>query len=240
MFENAFEILSGSSTHDMKRADGAAFLRTAKIIYGFKEIGYLGLNLPNMSKGPYYVHLACSDRVVDQHGTRTPIACDDMTDEVVKRLIGNPNRPTLHRDESESECLSQAKPNSPSQAVHVIRLRTCFGETAFFGWIADQGSPQVAMTASAHKECLALANYFHGHMLRVNGNDAEQQLLVSARELDCLSWAAAGKTAWEASRILGISERTVRFHLNAAREKMSCATTTQAVAIAVAQRLITI
>ena len=39
---------------------------------------------------------------------------------------------------------------------------------------------------------------------------------MSARELDCLKWTAAGKTAWEASVILGISEQTVRFHLNTA------------------------
>jgi DNA-binding CsgD family transcriptional regulator len=65
-----------------------------------------------------------------------------------------------------------------------------------------------------------------------------QAVLVSARELDCLKWVAAGKTAWEASVILGISERTVRFHLNAAREKLDCLTTTQAVAKAVSQQLI--
>jgi DNA-binding CsgD family transcriptional regulator len=61
---------------------------------------------------------------------------------------------------------------------------------------------------------------------------------VSARELDCLKWTAAGKTALEASIILGISERTVRFHLNAAREKLGCVTTTQAVAKAIVNQLI--
>ncbi len=83
-----------------------------------------------------------------------------------------------------------------------------------------------------------LASYFHQHILRIYGNDAENQILVSARELDCLKRVAAGKTAWEASVILGISERTVRFHLNAAREKLNCLTTTQAVAKAVSQQLI--
>jgi DNA-binding CsgD family transcriptional regulator len=39
---------------------------------------------------------------------------------------------------------------------------------------------------------------------------------------------------------LGISERTVRFHLNSAREKLNCTTTTQAVAKAVAQQLIAV
>ena len=67
-----------------------------------------------------------------------------------------------------------------------------------------------------------------------------KELLISARELDCLKWTAAGKTALEASIILGISERTVRFHLNAAREKLDCVTTTQAVAKAIANQLIEI
>ena len=61
-----------------------------------------------------------------------------------------------------------------------------------------------------------LANYFHSHVLRINGHNSEHGILMSARELDCLKWTAAGKTAWEASVILGISERTVRFHLNTA------------------------
>jgi DNA-binding CsgD family transcriptional regulator len=90
------------------------------------------------------------------------------------------------------------------------------------------------------REARILANYFHCHILRLNGVDSERGLLVSARELDCLKWTAAGKTAWEASVILGISERTVRFHLNAVREKLNCATTTQAVAKAIANQLIEI
>jgi DNA-binding CsgD family transcriptional regulator len=88
------------------------------------------------------------------------------------------------------------------------------------------------------RELRVLANYFHNHVLRINGHDSDDELLISARELDCLKWTAAGKTAWEASVILGISERTVRYHLNAAREKLECATTIQAVAKAVANQLI--
>jgi DNA-binding CsgD family transcriptional regulator len=78
------------------------------------------------------------------------------------------------------------------------------------------------------------------HLLCGDSVGPSDALIVSSRELDCLKWVAAGKSAWEASVILGISERTVRFHLNSAREKLDCATTTQAVAKAVAQQLIAI
>lgn len=80
----------------------------------------------------------------------------------------------------------------------------------------------------------------YSHMLRRSGVNSSGDLVISARELDCLTWVAAGKSAWEASVILGISERTVRFHLNSAREKLNCTTTTQAVAKVVAQKLIAV
>ena len=36
---------------------------------------------------------------------------------------------------------------------------------------------------------------------------------LTARERECLLWAAQGKTSWEIGRILGIAERTVNFHI---------------------------
>jgi DNA-binding CsgD family transcriptional regulator len=74
-----------------------------------------------------------------------------------------------------------------------------------------------------------------------NGIDWQEKKAEITREIGS-STASNGprreKTVWEASVILGISERTVRFHLNAAREKLDCATTTQAVAKAITQHLI--
>lgn len=42
---------------------------------------------------------------------------------------------------------------------------------------------------------------------------------LTARELDCLKWVAAGKTTWEISRILNISEAGVNFHICNLRNK---------------------
>ena len=36
---------------------------------------------------------------------------------------------------------------------------------------------------------------------------------LTSREKECLHWASAGKTSWEISKILHISERTVNFHI---------------------------
>ncbi len=44
--------------------------------------------------------------------------------------------------------------------------------------------------------------------------------MLSTRELTCLEWAAAGKTSWEMGIILGLSERTVNFHIRNACGKL--------------------
>ena len=45
-------------------------------------------------------------------------------------------------------------------------------------------------------------------------------LPLSPRQAQCLRWAAIGKTSWETSRILGLSESTVNFHLRNACERL--------------------
>ena len=42
---------------------------------------------------------------------------------------------------------------------------------------------------------------------------------LTVRELDCLRWMAVGKTTWEISRILSISESGVNFHISNLRNK---------------------
>jgi DNA-binding response OmpR family regulator len=48
------------------------------------------------------------------------------------------------------------------------------------------------------------------------------------REVETLTWAARGKTFAEIGTILGLSKRTVEFHLENARRKLGVATRTQA------------
>jgi len=44
---------------------------------------------------------------------------------------------------------------------------------------------------------------------------------LSGRELQCLEWVSLGKTSWETASILGVSERTVNFHLRNACRKLN-------------------
>lgn len=56
---------------------------------------------------------------------------------------------------------------------------------------------------------------------------------LTARERECLRWAALGKTTWEISRVVDISEHTARFHLRNACTKLSARNRQQAITKAI-------
>jgi len=61
---------------------------------------------------------------------------------------------------------------------------------------------------------------------------------LGERELETLTWAARGKTFAEIGQILGLSRRTVEFHLDNARRKLGVPTRTQALIKAAIGQLI--
>lgn len=64
---------------------------------------------------------------------------------------------------------------------------------------------------------------------------ARQALRVdlTRREIECLQWAAVGKSEWEISQILGISEHTSEKHLLNAKAKLGASNRAHAVAEAI-------
>src|SRR5690606_24626965 len=61
---------------------------------------------------------------------------------------------------------------------------------------------------------------------------------LSSREVACLHWSSLGKTSWETGLILGVTERTVNFHIGNACHKLGVNNRGAAIAIAVRQRLL--
>lgn len=61
---------------------------------------------------------------------------------------------------------------------------------------------------------------------------------LSEREVEVLRWSAIGKTSWDISMILSISERTVHFHLQQAARKLKVSGRRAACARAVALGLV--
>jgi LuxR family quorum sensing-dependent transcriptional regulator len=96
--------------------------------------------------------------------------------------------------------------------------------------LADDGSRVLPLVT-----CFAL-----GRLLRLRAcRENAAEIGLTPRERECLAWAANGKTQWEISVILGISESTAEKHLMHARAKLGATTRAQAIAEALRLRLIT-
>jgi LuxR family quorum-sensing system transcriptional regulator SolR len=86
--------------------------------------------------------------------------------------------------------------------------------------------------AETEMKLVWLSNIVHGLI----GSVEMQRLMpvsdgeLTTRESEVLRWSAAGKTADEIGKILGISERTVTFHITSSLTKLHVTNKTQAVA----------
>ena len=63
---------------------------------------------------------------------------------------------------------------------------------------------------------------------------------LTIREVEVLTWAALGKSAWEIGEILSIAKRTVDEHAQTATRKLGAVNRTHAVALAIRDRIISI
>jgi DNA-binding CsgD family transcriptional regulator len=61
---------------------------------------------------------------------------------------------------------------------------------------------------------------------------------LTARQLECLRWAAAGKSSADIGAIVGLSPRTVDDHLAAACRRLGVRTRVQAVVLSLHHQLI--
>jgi DNA-binding CsgD family transcriptional regulator len=79
-----------------------------------------------------------------------------------------------------------------------------------------------------------------GVELQEEGQDESSDSFLSSRQIECLSWAAEGKSDWEIGAIIGISENTVHRHIEKAKAILGVRTRMQAVIAAWRRRWLNI
>ncbi len=85
---------------------------------------------------------------------------------------------------------------------------------------------------AVHKAVHLMSIYLHDSATKFALKDRQKSTPAKAltpRELECLRWVVAGKTDWETSIILNISEVTVHTHIENAKRKLGFATRMQTV-----------
>jgi DNA-binding CsgD family transcriptional regulator len=120
-----------------------------------------------------------------------------------------------------------------------VSARPRGGALSFFAFLGEE-----LTTEPRHQAVLSyLGPFLHEALCAADaGGEGEARVKpapLSSRELEVLRWTMAGKTNWEISMILSLSERTVKFHLGNAMHKLRASSRTHAVAIALRRGLVT-
>lgn len=87
-------------------------------------------------------------------------------------------------------------------------------------------------------ELYIIANFLHDAILKLCTRKDQIGIHLTSREKEALRWTIDGKTSWEISKILKISERTALYHLTNAMEKLKATNRVHAVAKAISLKLV--
>ncbi len=82
--------------------------------------------------------------------------------------------------------------------------------------------------------------HLHQALISISKNKTRSEIKLSPKEKEVLKWIKEGKTSWDISMILEISDRTVNFHIDNIKRKLNVINRAQAVAVALKQELIDI
>ncbi len=105
------------------------------------------------------------------------------------------------------------------------------GPGGYFALIAMAGETRhLDREARRELHLLSLAVHDRCRQLTRLSPVGEPIARLSPRELECLRWVAAGKTDWEIGKIIGLSQTTVKTHVDQGRRKLAAKSRPQAVA----------
>ncbi|NVN09766.1 LuxR family transcriptional regulator [Nguyenibacter vanlangensis] len=119
------------------------------------------------------------------------------------------------------------------------------GETASLSLVPNKLDPEALNDPGLHNHVHLLGEFLHSRAARIvveeaaTRNSRRRRSILSPREDEVLTWVARGKSTWDVSRLLGISEKAVDFHLDATKRKLQATNRTQAVVKAVVMGIIT-
>ncbi len=107
------------------------------------------------------------------------------------------------------------------------------GRIGSVNWLGYDRDHDFAKTLSDFQQSLALIGLYFMEIVRHTGAPKQPKtgfIYLTEREIECLTWAASGKTDQEIGQILDVSHTTARFHIANAAKKLDAVTRTQAVA----------
>jgi DNA-binding CsgD family transcriptional regulator len=219
---------------DLKNLHGFFNLLSSKVPLDAMGGGLVPIHMtPQTLKDAWSFSISYPDEWIQTYKENGYILCDPIKRKCLSgadfQIWSDTFRET--QEPQEIRFIKHARDFSISEGVTSGLIRASNGTLGFLSF-AGKDLPQEprSMILLQH-----LTPYIHEAMCRVSARptaNTAKAISLSIREKEVLRWTMDGKTNWEISCILAVSERTIKFHVQNAMRKLDASTRTQAVAIA--------
>ena len=216
------------------------FLQKLCATYELSHVTYLCTNMPASSDPAPYIISTYTPQWIDRYKSRSYVDIDPVIRGGLQGVMPIDWEALPHRRRKKVRIFfDEAREYGVGRQGLSFPIRGRHGETAIFSMNSHANSRDWKdLKQACMRDFQVLAFHFHTRVLEWNGIEKFEPPKLTPRELECLKWAAEGKTIWETSIILGISQSTVRFFLENIRHKLDAANTIHAVAKALRLGLI--
>jgi len=219
------------------------FLRSAKLHFEAENISYVGVNLPNPTHEGIFVRHTYGPEWEKIYLDNNYFNIDPVIRHSLISITPTDWAQFKNSGSQEEKAFwARAYDHGVGSQGISFTVRGRLGETGIFS--ANKNLCNGSWDTYKHthmSDMQMVATYFHGKIVELQEKHPQAKSdTLSSRELECLKWCSAGKSYWETSVILGISERTVNFHMTTVRQKLNAMTNAQAVANAIHQGIISL
>ena len=227
--------LLDQTAHVTNFASGDAFLKSVRRIYEANNIAYLCINLPQPTHSSYYIHHSYSCDWAAHYESQHCIDVDPIVRAGFTNIIPVDWREIPSLTPLQRDFLLTAREFGIGHQGLTFSVRGLNRETAIFSINTDHKDKEWQSYKREHMADLQIiATYFHQKICEAQGIDfSHLTRQLTPPEVECIKWSAAGKTYADIGVILGITARTVNFHMTLARYKLNALTNAQAVARAI-------
>ena len=217
-------------------------LHSIKQYFEAGNISYLGLNLPNPTHEGLYVQHTYGPEWEKCYFDNKFFNIDPIFRHGLTSITPIDWAQHKTSNQKEKDFWTQAQNHGVGKQGLTFTSRGQLGETGIFSINTNHCTDSWTTYKNNHLSNMQMvATYFHDKIVNLQEKQDQQKPdALSARELECLKWCCAGKSYWETSVILGISERTVNFHMTTVRQKLNAMTNAQAVANSIRQGIISL
>ena len=212
---------------------GSPFLQELANSYGLSNVAYLGINIPGVTESKVYGVTTYSPEWVARYISENYVEIDPVVKFGMAGLLPFDWQSVRGRNKRVDRFFGEAAEFGVGLQGLSFPIRGAHGETALFSINSHSSDREWSdLKRTSMRDFQVLAYHFHMTVLENEGVMFEQ-VALTAREKECLKWAAAGKTAWETGKILGVRDGTVEFYIDQARVKLAAMNKVQAVAKAI-------